>query len=225
MTSSGGASRVLLVEGQDDKHMVAQLCEREASLFLTSRSGQDILVTAHGHSSGFLITEKGNRSELLKSIRLEMRVPDREVIGILMDADDDSAKRWREIGHELAREGVRLPSLPPPTGTIVPEQGNQPRIGIWLMPDNKSEGELEDFALEMIPANDRVWPFSLNYIGNIPSRDRKFLLGKVHRAELYAWLAARKEPGRIGAAIGTSDLAIDGPLCRNFRNWLTRLFS
>ena len=223
MTSSGSPSGVLLVEGQDDKHIVAQLCERDG--FVTTRSGQDVLVTLREQSASFLIAEKGGQPDLLKSIRQEVVVSGRQTVGILLDADDDLKKRWIEIGDELWRAGVQLPSLPNPIGTIIAEQGDQPRIGIWLMPDTKSQGELEDFALEMIPSNDPVWPFSLHYIENIPSLDRRFRPEKIQKAEVYAWLAARKEPGRIGATIGAMDLAIDGPLCRNFRRWLTRLFS
>ncbi len=223
MTSSGSPGRVLLVEGQDDKHMVAQLCERDG--FITTRSGQDVLVTLREQTARFLIAEKSGQPDLLKSIRQEVMVSGRQTVGLLLDADDDLGKRWTKIGEELSRAGVQLPSLPDLTGTIIPEQSDQPRIGIWLMPDNKSQGELEDFALEMIPSDDPVWPFSLHYIENIPSLDRKFLPEKIQKAEVYAWLAARKEPGRIGAAIGAKDLAIDGPLCRMFRSWLTRLFS
>ena len=41
---------------------------------------------------------------------------------------------------------------------------------------------------------------------------------------MYAWLAAREEPRRMGAAIGTHDLDIDGPLCQRFVDWLKQLF-
>ncbi len=41
---------------------------------------------------------------------------------------------------------------------------------------------------------------------------------------MYAWLATREEPHRMGTAIGTHDLDIDGPLCQKFVAWLKQLF-
>ncbi len=92
------------------------------------------------------------------------------------------------------------------------------------MPDNKSPGELEDFALNMIPANDDVWPNSQKYIDDIPQSVRKFNPEKKRKAELYAWLATRREPARMGAAVGAGDLKTDSAVCQNFLAWIVRLF-
>ena len=92
------------------------------------------------------------------------------------------------------------------------------------MPDNKSQGELEDFVLGMIPYSDTIWPLSESYVADIPESDRKFRTVKTDKAKLYAWLAARREPGRMGAAVGAGDLEVTSPLCQNFLIWLTRLF-
>ena len=54
----------------------------------------------------------------------------------------------------------------------------QPSIGVWLMPDNQSTGELEDFVAQMIPPGDPVWPRSEYYIEGIPEPDRKFTDGQ-----------------------------------------------
>ncbi len=92
------------------------------------------------------------------------------------------------------------------------------------MPDNKSHGELEDFAAQMIPEDDPVWPSSREYIANIPVKDRKFDSDKTPKAELFAWLATRKNPGRMGAAIGADDLSLDNQPSKKFLKWLTELF-
>ena len=92
------------------------------------------------------------------------------------------------------------------------------------MPDNKSPGELEDFAANMVPDNDPIWPSSRGYIANIPKQDRKFDCDKTPKAELFAWLATRNEPGRMGAAIGASDLALDNEPSETFLKWLSDLF-
>ncbi len=63
-----------------------------------------------------------------------------------------------------------MPKGPASAGTIV--QG-VPRIGIWLMPNNKTAGELEDFVAALIPGDDPVWPRSQAYIDEIPKKDRE----------------------------------------------------
>ncbi len=92
------------------------------------------------------------------------------------------------------------------------------------MPDNQSMGELEDFVAKMIPNGDPVWPRSRSYIDGIPITDRKFKGKKTLRAKVYAWLAAREDPRRMGQAIYARDLNVNGPLCQKFVDWLTRLF-
>ena len=92
------------------------------------------------------------------------------------------------------------------------------------MPDNQSTGELEDFVRTMLPDNDPVWRSSQLYIDGIDEKHRKFKGGKVLRAKVYAWLATREQPGRMGAAIKEDDLDIDGELAVSFANWLQRVF-
>ena len=93
------------------------------------------------------------------------------------------------------------------------------------MPDNTAPGELEDFVIHMIPAGDPVWPRSQVYIDDIPEAERKFSEGKIQRAKLHAWLATRKEPRKMGSAIGAWHLDTNAPLCQNFLAWLTKLFA
>ena len=93
------------------------------------------------------------------------------------------------------------------------------------MPDNSSNGDLEDFVVQMVPSGDLVWGFAQRYIDGIPQQDRKFSQQKTQRAKLYAWLAAREDPRRMGSAIGAHDLDVRGPLCYNFIAWLKDLFA
>ena len=92
------------------------------------------------------------------------------------------------------------------------------------MPDNGSSGELEDFIMRMIPADDPVWPRAKCYIDGIPEAERKFKLQKTQRARIHAWLAARKEPRKMGAAIGAGDLDTGAPIATDLIAWLRRLF-
>lgn len=204
--SGGSPEHLLIVEGQDDLHVLWHLRQRQAS------------------ATSFCIEDKGNDSELLASIVPEVRVEDRKALGILIDANDNLRSRWDAISGRLDRLGIRTPAIPDPNGTII-DTPELPRVGIWLMPDNQSTGELEDFIKPMIPANDPNWPLSKRYVASIPKSDRKFREGKILRAKIHAWLAVRKEPRPMGRAITTADLEVDGELCQRFVAWLTRLFA
>ena len=196
-------SKVLFVEGDDDEHVVGHICNRSEQM------------------PNFRITRKNGINPLLASIKNEARNPGLSALGIVIDADDNVIDRWKAVTDQLQQAGVNSPRVPEPTGTII----NGPRrVGIWLMPDNISPGELEDFIKQMIPPNDPIWPMSETYIDNIPQKDRIFTEGKVLRAKVHAWLATRKEPRRMGAAIGAHDLNIDVPIGNNFVAWLKALF-
>ena len=197
------SSNLLLVEGDDDKHVVGHICQRS------------------GQMPDFCIVQKGGIESLLASIRQEVRKPSISTLGIVVDADDNAIDRWKAVADKLQQAGVDSPRVPESTGTIIT---GPPRVGIWLMPDNISPGELEDFIKQMIPPNDPIWPMSETYIDNIPQQDRMFTDGKVLRAKVHAWLATRKEPRRMGAAIGAHDLNIDVTNGNNFVAWLKALF-
>lgn len=208
MKDSDSQSQVLLVEGQDDKHVVEHICFRK------------------GLGKTFCVKDKNGYTELLRSIPTEVKAPGRRVVGIVLDADDDLNARWNAVRHWLRELGSEyfdqsdFPEEPVPTGTII--EGRR-RIGIWLMPDNKSQGELEDFVENMIPSGDPVWPLSRRYIEGIPKGDRRFRCGKILKAKIHAWLATRKEPRKMGAAIGASDLTLDTTNTAAFVDWLRKL--
>lgn len=195
--------KVLLVEGPDDKHVVGHL---------------------RGHLQPvmpFDILDKGGIDNLLKAISLEIKASGRVAVGIVADANDDPGARWQAVSDRLRGAGVDAPRKPSRGGTVM---DGAPRVGVWLMPDNRSDGELEDFVQTMIPDGDPVWPLAREYVRSIPDEARAFPPGKRSRAELHAWLATREEPGFMGSAIGRGDLKTDGPLCAGFLAWIESLF-
>ena len=220
--------RLLLVEGQDDCHFVKHLWDKHFE-----GDGSKPLFYK-GTKRPFDIKSLEGVENLCKNIPTEIKSPNREVLGILVDANSDLEKRWVEISRGI-KEAVKnsggnkqlqidlnaIPNAPAPTGTII---NSKPRIGIWLMPCNVSPGELEDFVVNMVPECDPIWPDSKQYISNITMENRKFDSEKTPKAELFAWLATRRNPGRMGAAIGAGDLSLDNKPSETFLKWLTELF-
>ncbi len=126
-----GLERILLVEGPDDKHVVRQLCRRQSV-------------------PNFSIKVAGTVETLLSTVGAEILAPGRESVGVLIDADDDPQHHWDELVELISDEGIHIPDRPNQLGTIV-NTADGPSIGIWVMPDNGSPGELEDFVQKMIP--------------------------------------------------------------------------
>ena len=203
MPSSEPSANVLLVEGVDDKHVVQHLSSKLAP------------------NLQFDCLEKEGIDQLLKAIPVEMKVSGRRAVGILMDANDSPEARWQAIANCLNAEGVTLPKAPVQGGAVIPAS---PRIGVWLMPDNQSGGELEDFVVQLLPQDDPVWPLAGQFIDSIPQEHRKFPQQKEQRARLHAWLATRQAPMKMGAAIGTESLDPHAQIATRFADWLAKLF-
>lgn len=183
MPEDTSPKKVLLVEGSSDEHVVRHVWKsrREAGL-------------------PFEILNKKGFDNLLQSIITELIAIERETVGILIDANDNPDKRWNEVVEQLEEfSEISVPKKPQRSGIII---DNQPRIGIWMMPDNQSSGELEDFIHQLIPDRDPVWPRSCDYINGIPEKERKFSSRKKRRAQIHAWLATRERPRPRGQRLG-----------------------
>lgn len=201
MALPGGTSdRVLLVEGQDDEHVVKHLCDRS------------------GLTRNFSIRQKGGFPELSKSIPVELAEPGRLVLGVVVDANENPAARWQAVRDRCGRRGILLPSDPEPRGVVVE---GRPRVGVWLMPDNQSPGQLEDLVAAMIPAEDVVWRLAREFVDRIPEPERPL---PAIKAQVHAWLAARAAARPMGSAIGTGHLEASSPAAISFIHWLEDLF-
>ena len=122
---------ILVVEGLNDRHVIRHLCER-AEPALT-----------------FGIHDYQGIDNVINRIRAYANSPDRPAVGFVLDADDGPNQTWRRVSGQLmnAVPAIPLPIGPSPDGVIIPEDASSgnPRIGIWIMPDNVSLGELEKF--------------------------------------------------------------------------------
>ena len=202
---------LLLVEGPNDKHVIRHLSER------------------FDPTLSFAIQDYEGIDGVIEHISGHIDEPSRPAVGIVVDADTIPLQNWNRVCGQI-RGAQRPVSLiltqPDPAGTVIPEDPatGSPRVGIWVMPDNVSIGELEGFVAEMIPADDRVWPLSRRYVNQIPIIERRFAVGKTLRSQIHAWLSTREDPRQMGLAIRAHDLETNGPLCQTFLAWLNRLF-
>ncbi|MCY4260814.1 MAG: hypothetical protein OXC91_11190 [Rhodobacteraceae bacterium] len=201
-------TRALLVEGLDDRKVVENLLDKCNLCHL------DIKVEV-----------KGGFDQLRKSISSELKVSGREALGILVDANDDLCARWQSITDQLDRAGAGFHAPPKPSyGGAVLTGSRGIRVGVWLMPDNRSSGELEDFVFKMIPQSDPILPQSMKYIDGIDAGDRKFNNNKITGAYVHAWLATLESPRQMGTAILSGDLNINAEEAVLFVDWIKELY-
>lgn len=201
-------SYVLLVEGDSDKHAFIHIAMTRPDI------------------SDFEIRVCKGVDRMIEQLGLVALEENIIALGIAIDANDSPASRWDRIVDELSRVGIRLPELPEHDGTIIESEGHLPRIGVWILPDNCSEGELEDLITRMIHRDDAIWPLANSYVDGIPTIERPFrsTSTKINKAKVYAWLATRKKPGLIGKAIGSEALDTSVDDIRVLSGWLVRLF-
>jgi len=145
---------------------------------------------------------------------------------VVLDADTDLAKQWARVTRVLDEHGcLQVLAAPNTDGTIV-ETTDGKKIGIWVMPDNKSAGALEDFVGKLIAEGDTLWPKAQADVNGIPQADRRFRETYLSKAHVHTWLAWQEEPGtRMGETFKKKYLDPNHPQATTFVNWIRRLLA
>jgi hypothetical protein len=201
--------RVLLVEGDDDVHVFKGICGRRQLGFLE--------IKAHG-----------GKDALLDSFPVRLEESDIEAVGIVLDADTDPLACWQSVYDRLVRVGYQsVPLEPSPSGTVLnpPEDSILPRVGVWLMPDNRTTGILEDFLRFLIPQPNALLRHVESSIDSIPEEIRRFSQLARPKALIHTWLAWQDEPGKpMGQSITARFLDPTLPAGEALVGWLRQVF-
>jgi hypothetical protein len=197
----------LLVEGKDDLHVVASLCAK------------------YSIPENFDIIYSEGKTNLLDAFRVRLKQSGVNTIGIIIDADTDINNQWLQIKGLLEKSYYTVPDAPDTKGTII-EQKDLKKIGIWIMPDNKEKGMLEDFIKFLIPENDKLIPHADNTLASIEKENlNKYKTIHRTKALVHTWLAWQENPGTpLGQAITKRYLNTDEETCQRLIDWLSNLF-
>lgn len=204
----------LLVEGNDDRHVVWHLCKE------------------HALPEKFTVEMAEGITELLDGLTIRIRAPGLRILGIMVDADENVTSRWQAIRDRLQDngklQGLTYTTVPaaPPSGGWISAEPDRPRIGVWIMPDNQQPGKLEDFAVGLIPGSDRLLTKAELVLQEIDTAGlRLYSATDQPKALIHTWLAWQQEPGQpLGTAITARSLRHNAPLALAFVDWLRRLF-
>lgn len=207
--------RILLVEGSDDEHVVKNLC---------GVLGLGIIDEIKPHQ---------NVERLLAAVPVRIKASDQsgDVLGVILDADTNLTGRWHGLRDTLRAAGYpAVPDLPTAEGVILgavdtPSLPALPRIGVWLMPDNRLPGNLEDYMALLVPPDSPLFGHAKTSLDGIPPAQRRFKDADRSKALIHTWLAWQAEPGRpLGIAIKARFLDPSLPQARVFVDWLKRLY-
>lgn len=205
--------RRLLVEGDSDKRFIPYLMEVNGVCWPAS----DLPVQ---------IEALGGIDEILKPGVLEVYLNTTvEALGIVVDANGDAAARWDQLRAICNRELVDVPQQIPAEGLQVAQSGGL-RFGIWIMPDNRYAGMLEDLLVRLIPSDSKAL-HALAKKCVVEARNENAPFKDVHetKAEVYTWLAWQNPPGlRLHEAVKHRVLDPTKPESRPFVNWFKSLF-
>ena len=130
--------RKLLVEGTTDQQVIPYLMEANGVDWPKPPPVQ--------------IDPRGGASEILKAevAEAELGASGLEALGVVIDADGDASARWDEFRKSWGSEFRDLPNQIPAEGLDV-FHARGPRLGVWIMPDNRLQGMLEDWLVGLIP--------------------------------------------------------------------------
>ena len=209
---------ILRVEGKDDVHAIRHLLLRHAL------DCESISVDIKSPDTDGDVTP-GGWSPLLEGMQIEVRSSIGRSVGFVLDADEDAGDRWDAVCHRLQGVGLRLPNQIPHEGFVGEASTVQARVGVWLMPDNRQSGALEEFLQDLVHSNDPLLPLAERSTRDAKEHGARFPDPAQLKAVMHAWLAWQKKPGLpYGTAIRARYFAHDSAAALAFVAWFKRVF-
>ena len=205
-----GSEWTLYVEGKDDQMAIGHLLMRHE----------------YPDSVFKRIKALGDKEKILKAVTVTVRAGTGKLLGFILDANGDLTGTWRSVASRLESVGVAAPSAIPVGGFVGVSKDFRARVGVWIMPDNRRRGALEDFLQDLIQTGDVLLAHAKESTGMAKELGAHFAEKDAKKAVLHAWLAWQERPGcPYGTAIKAHYLKVDSDVARQFVAWLGRVFA
>ena len=173
------------------------------------------------------IAPNNGADQLLKRgvIESELAASGLEALGVVIDANGDAVRRWSQIRVRCSNEFDELPHEIPENGLEV-DHRECPRFGVWIMPDNRFRGMLEDFLIRLIPDEyGALYGLAQSCVAEAARNGASFKDTHMRKAEIHTWLAWQDEPGsQLHEAVKHRVLDPTKPESRAFVDRFRRLF-
>ncbi|MBM3767949.1 MAG: hypothetical protein FJW32_21395 [Acidobacteria bacterium] len=214
---------VLVCEGKHDRAVLAALIELRRAEKVRSRQLRELRATPADY---FLVRpvreDEGGILWAEKMLESVLNDPEIKTIAVVIDADNKLDSKWAAI-ESLSKEfGFETPPpLPWPSGCVVRAASDR-ALGIWIMPDNQSQGKLETLLGRTINSNDPNWNYADSVLNEV--REPRFAEVDRDKAQLRTWLAWQEPPGlEFGTALHAKKFNPDHAAFDPLMEWLRKL--
>ena len=233
---------LLLVEGQDDVHVVGRLLEKHGLTRLQNPKDHSV------HPLKLLfdnlklhIIPVGNVDGVVEQFETTLKLGIRpRAVGLILDFDPPSETQANNR-HETLRNmiaGIQNKEcrwdLPENFTVLVdggfiaePADTDTPRVGIWFMPDNRNRGMLETFLQELIPKSQSGLLDHARHSTDTAKMEHQAPFKPVHRdkAVVHTFLAWMDEPGHpFGQSFQNGSFDVQSAPAGLFVEWIKQLF-
>ncbi len=201
------------VEGTDDQHAIVHLLVRHGIDYDNKRLELPEF------------KQIGSCEKVLAGMETAVRTSTGRAIGFVLDADSPIESRWNAVRDRLRRVDLVVPAVLPPEGLIAESEKFKATVGVWLMPDNQHDGQLETFLQTLVDGDDAVFLHAVESTKEAETAGATFREVDRPKAEVHTWLAWQKEPGLpYGSAIRAQYFSHDSPAANAFVEWFRRLY-
>jgi len=203
----------LVVEGKDDCHAVIHLMKRRG-------------VDWDNAPNAPYVHDAGGVEELLESISATLKNHD-DVVGFVVDADQEIRRRWEQLKEHFDDNNIELPEEPPTDGFVGEGYLTDQTVGIWMMPDNDIQGTLETFLDYLVPnESESIYEFAGECVEEARAKGADCSETDHDKSQIHTWLAWQERPGMpYGQAITAEVFDRDGEVADKFAEWFRELYN
>ncbi len=222
-------SYVLLVEAEDDRNFFEQVCKSfNLNPNITVAPPKDF---KEKYDNKLRNTKQGVLNLLKK---LLVQLPDEEGaikrLAIIIDADHE---KEQGLGYQKTIEQV-CNIAADFDFTLTEYQGNGlsfkhndgfAEFGLWVMPNNHTDGMLEDFIKTCVSTEEQsLFNHAIHTVQNV--LEPKFKPHHYSKAEVATWLAWQNPPGHgLYYTVKDDLLNTNHPLFQDLAQWLKKIFT
>jgi len=216
-------SCVLLVEGRSDESFYGSICQTSAI--------KAAIKVAPPRTLGGRANNKEGVFALLPTLLKQLADGSITRLGVIVDADfvaehglgyNRTVARITEIVGEYGYLPVLRRNV---SGLLFQSTDGLPDIGLWVMPNNRDDGMLEDWVKSIvISAEAELYDTAVKATASLTSP--KFKPIHTVKAEVATWLAWQASPGRGMEHCITAGLVDQGSVRYvQLISWLTHVFT
>jgi hypothetical protein len=215
--------QILLVEGRADTIFYQAVCRG---------AGKPRVLVKPPTLIGARVDSKTNAIHQLPALLKQLNDGSITNLGLIVDADYDQEhglgfhKTLLKVREQVKRFGFENEVRLARGGFTFSHPDGLPTIGLWIMPDNRSDGMLEDFIQSAIhdPDQRKLHETACAAVAGLAQP----LFKHFHRAkaEVATWLAWQRVPGAPAeSAIGNKLIDFSSAAYQSLNDWIADVFA